>query len=73
VEPGELELRFGASSADIRACVPVRLVGPEREVDHHRCLTASVAVHALDAAGPAAQAADGVQAADGQPSPEAVS
>jgi beta-xylosidase len=47
VEPGDLELRFGASSADIRHAVPVRLVGPEREVDHHRRLTASVVIRAV--------------------------
>ncbi len=46
VEHGDLELRFGASSADIRHTVPVRLVGPEREVDHHRRMTASVVIHA---------------------------
>jgi len=44
VEAGDLELRFGASSSDIRHTVAVRLVGPEREVDHHRRLTASVTI-----------------------------
>jgi beta-xylosidase len=44
VEPGDLEVRFGASSADIRHSVPLRLVGPEREVDHHRRLTAAVSL-----------------------------
>jgi len=39
VEPGDLELRFAASSADVRHAVRVRLVGPERPVDHHRALT----------------------------------
>lgn len=57
VESGDLELRFGASSGDIRHTVPVRLVGPEREVDHHRRLTASVVIQRLG----------------GQPRPEAVS
>ena len=30
VEPGELELRLGSSSAVVRATVPLRLTGPER-------------------------------------------
>jgi beta-xylosidase len=44
VEPGELELRLGASSADIRHAVPVRLTGPERTVDHRRTLRSEVSV-----------------------------
>jgi beta-xylosidase len=44
VEPGELELRLSASSADHRHTVPLRLVGPERRVDHRRHLTAEVTV-----------------------------
>jgi beta-xylosidase len=36
VEPGDLELRLGASSESVRHVVPVRLVGPERVLDHHR-------------------------------------
>lgn len=36
VEPGELELRFGASSGDIRHVETVHLMGPVREVDHTR-------------------------------------
>jgi beta-xylosidase len=44
VEPGDLELRLGASSADIRHTVPVRLVGPEREVDHGRRLLCDVRI-----------------------------
>jgi beta-xylosidase len=70
VEAGDLELRFGASSGDIRHTVPVRLVGPEREVDHHRRLTASVVIQAVGRAD-AAGAVDRVQA--GQPRPDAVS
>lgn len=31
VEPGDLELRVGASSTDIRAVLPVRMTGPRRE------------------------------------------
>lgn len=38
VEPGEVELRFGRSSAEAAAVVPLRLVGPEREVGHQRRL-----------------------------------
>ncbi|MEY9835058.1 glycoside hydrolase family 3 N-terminal domain-containing protein [Streptacidiphilus sp. EB103A] len=41
VEPGRLELRLAASSAeaDIRARIPLLLTGPERRVDHTRALT----------------------------------
>jgi beta-xylosidase len=42
VEPGDLELRLSASSADHRHALPVRLVGPVRTVDHRRKLTADV-------------------------------
>ena len=38
VEPGELELRIGASSTDIRATAGVSLTGTVREVDHTRRL-----------------------------------
>jgi beta-xylosidase len=44
VEPGELELRLAASSSDVREVVRVRLVGPERVVDHRRTLVAPVTV-----------------------------
>jgi beta-xylosidase len=44
VEPGDLELRIAASSGDVRHVVPVRLVGPERAVDHRRALVATVTV-----------------------------
>jgi beta-xylosidase len=44
VEPGELELRFAASSVDVREVVRVRLVGPERVVDHRRHLTSQATV-----------------------------
>jgi beta-glucosidase len=44
VEPGALELRFGASCSDIRSVVPVQLEGPERVVDHTRVLTVPVVV-----------------------------
>ncbi|GAA1374739.1 glycoside hydrolase family 3 N-terminal domain-containing protein [Catellatospora chokoriensis] len=42
VEPGDLELRLGASSADIRHTVRVRLHGPERVVGHQRKMTSEV-------------------------------
>ncbi|MCQ1947645.1 glycoside hydrolase family 3 N-terminal domain-containing protein [Arthrobacter sp. zg-Y1116] len=38
VEPGELELRLGASSTDIRTTAGVTLTGTVREVDHTRRL-----------------------------------
>ncbi|MFI8998626.1 glycoside hydrolase family 3 N-terminal domain-containing protein [Streptomyces sp. NPDC053542] len=38
VEPGDLELRFGASSTDARLTARVRLTGPVRTVDHRRRL-----------------------------------
>jgi beta-xylosidase len=44
VEPGELELRLGPSSAEVRHAVRVRLVGPERTVDHRRALTSEVRI-----------------------------
>jgi beta-xylosidase len=44
VEPGELELRLGASSTDIRHTVRVHLVGPERAVGHDRRMTTGVGV-----------------------------
>ncbi|NUT24212.1 MAG: glycosyl hydrolase [Hamadaea sp.] len=42
VEPGDLELRLAASSTDIRATIPLRLTGPEREVGHDRVMVADV-------------------------------
>jgi beta-xylosidase len=47
VEPGDLELRFGASSTDIRAVIPLRLTGPERVVGPARTMTSGVAVAPL--------------------------
>ena len=44
VEPGELELRLGASSTDIRATAGVALTGTAREVDHTRRLHCRAAV-----------------------------
>jgi beta-xylosidase len=46
VEPGDVELRFGRSSGDVAAAVPLRLVGPEREVGHGRELVSRVRVEA---------------------------
>ncbi|HWB35104.1 MAG TPA: glycoside hydrolase family 3 N-terminal domain-containing protein, partial [Rugosimonospora sp.] len=44
VEPGRVELRIGASSADIRATVPATLTGPVRHVGFDRALHAAVKV-----------------------------
>ncbi|MNW58182.1 Periplasmic beta-glucosidase precursor [compost metagenome] len=44
VEPGAIELRFGASSADVRLVAPVSLVGAVRVVDHTRELHAPLVV-----------------------------
>ncbi|MET9518021.1 glycoside hydrolase family 3 N-terminal domain-containing protein [Streptomyces sp. NPDC002994] len=44
VEPGELELRFSASSTDPRLTARAMLTGPVREVDHHRRLHAEFKV-----------------------------
>jgi len=41
VEPGVIELRFGASSSDIRVTHTVNLTGPARVVDHTRELHAT--------------------------------
>lgn len=42
VEPGEVELRFGRSSADVAAAVRLSLIGSEREVGHSRRLAPRV-------------------------------
>lgn len=44
VEPGEVELWVGASSADIRAVLALELVGPGREVGVDRVLEPAVSV-----------------------------
>lgn len=44
VEPGAVELRVGASSSDVRAVVPLELVGPTREVGPGRALEPVVTV-----------------------------
>ncbi|MBM7092746.1 fibronectin type III-like domain-contianing protein, partial [Streptomyces sp. S12] len=42
VEPGVLELRLAASSADARLTAQVALTGAERQVDHTRRLHAPI-------------------------------
>jgi beta-glucosidase len=42
VDPGEVELRVGVSSADIRAVIAVTLTGPRREVGFDRALRPAV-------------------------------
>ncbi|KIQ66706.1 beta-glucosidase [Kitasatospora griseola] len=44
VEPGEIQLRLAASSADVRHTVRLELTGPERELDHRRRMSCPVAV-----------------------------
>lgn len=47
VEPGEVELRVGASSADIRAVLPLEMVGSTRQVGAERVLEPVVTVETL--------------------------
>ncbi|WP_433308467.1 glycoside hydrolase family 3 N-terminal domain-containing protein [Micromonospora sp. CA-269861] len=47
VEPGDVELRFGRSSGDVAAALPLRLVGTERQVGYDRELLTSVRVEPL--------------------------
>ncbi|MDG4839764.1 glycoside hydrolase family 3 N-terminal domain-containing protein [Micromonospora sp. WMMD967] len=47
VEPGDVELRFGRSSGDLVASLPLRLTGAEREVGHQRELLTSVRIEPL--------------------------
>jgi beta-xylosidase len=44
VEPGDVELRFGRSSAQFEATLPLRLVGDLREVGHQRRLVCPATV-----------------------------
>jgi beta-glucosidase len=44
VDPGEVELRIGASSADIRGCLRLRLTGPRRTVGADRVLYPEVSL-----------------------------
>ncbi|MFP8960175.1 glycoside hydrolase family 3 N-terminal domain-containing protein [Streptomyces nanhaiensis] len=47
VEPGAVELRLAASSADVRHTVPLTLTGPERTVGFDRRMTCGTEVHVL--------------------------
>ncbi|MBB5475780.1 beta-xylosidase/alpha-l-arabinosidase [Micromonospora parathelypteridis] len=47
VEPGAVELRFGRSSGEAVATLPLRLTGVERQVGHQRELLTSVRVEPL--------------------------
>jgi len=47
VEPGQVELRVGASSVDIRAVLALDLVGTSRQVGPERALQPSVTVESL--------------------------
>lgn len=47
VEPGDVELRFGRSSGDVAAALPLRLVGAERQVGFERELLTSVRIEPL--------------------------
>ncbi|MGA4727818.1 glycoside hydrolase family 3 N-terminal domain-containing protein [Micromonospora taraxaci] len=47
VEPGDVELRFGRSSGDVVASLPLRLTGAERQVGHQRELLTSVRIEPL--------------------------
>ncbi|MFE9188185.1 glycoside hydrolase family 3 N-terminal domain-containing protein [Micromonospora sp. NPDC007208] len=47
VEPGDVELRFGRSSGDVAAALPLRLVGTERQVGYERELLTSVRIEPL--------------------------
>jgi beta-glucosidase len=44
VEPGTVELHIGRSSGDVVSVLPLRLVGPEREVGHQRQLLSPACV-----------------------------
>jgi beta-xylosidase len=46
VEPGDVELRFGRSSGQFAATLPLTLTGPERVVGHHRRLVVAARVEA---------------------------
>ncbi|MFG3643779.1 glycoside hydrolase family 3 N-terminal domain-containing protein [Micromonospora sp. NPDC047762] len=47
VEPGDVELRFGLSSGEVAAALPLRLVGTERQVGFERELLTSVWIEPL--------------------------
>lgn len=54
VEPGAVELRFGRSSGEPVATLPLRLVGAEREVGHERQLLTPARVESVPAGTPEA-------------------
>jgi beta-glucosidase len=60
VEPGDVELRFGRSSAQFPATVAVRLTGPERVVGPDRRFEAPARIEAADPVDPPAR----IEAAD---------
>jgi beta-xylosidase len=49
VEPGDVELRFGRSSAEVAAALPLTIEGPERAVGHHRRLAVPARVEHREA------------------------
>ncbi|MEU4335233.1 glycoside hydrolase family 3 N-terminal domain-containing protein [Micromonospora lupini] len=55
VEPGAVELRFGRSSGEMAAALPLRLTGAERQVGHQRELITSVRIEPLVAVAHSAQ------------------
>jgi beta-glucosidase len=50
VEPGDVELRFGRSSGEFTATLPLRMTGPERVVGHQRRLAVPARVEPGEAA-----------------------
>jgi beta-xylosidase len=50
VEPGDVELRFGRSSGEFAATLPLTLVGPERVVGHRRRLIVPARIEHREAA-----------------------
>jgi beta-xylosidase len=67
VEPGGIELRLGASSADIRLTAPVTLVGPTLTVDHTRERHCRVTQRAASPARPIPPTQVGAAAPDDEP------
>ncbi|NJP99477.1 glycosyl hydrolase [Streptomyces sp. PLAI1-29] len=65
VEPGDLELRLAASSADIRHPVRLRLRGPERTAGHCRRMVCPAMVHRLGAPGAGPDGTPGAPAPEG--------
>ena len=59
VEPGEVELRVGASSADVREVLPFTLTGDRRTVGFERRLHPESIVEHLPAQAPGGRGSDG--------------